>query len=364
MKNNIKQILEERKITQKQLAEAIGMSEVGLSKAINGSATPSTLSKIANYLQVESTALLTSDRILKAKYSSGKTPLRLGELQIPCYVLNNGMRVLSGRGMQQVLGSTSPSGAWLSRFVNNSSLSASFAAGPNSIAERINNPLKFVRNNAGGSQSTTNGYEGTLLIDICSTIIDANRAGEFNDENIVKHADIIIRAVAKTGIIALIDEATGYARAKERAKDELQRFLKAFINEEASKWVKTFPDKFFEDLYRMLGWSWTSSTKRPGYIGKIINDIVYDRIGPGLREELQRVNPKNDKGNRAAKHHQFLTEVGRPRLDAHLETLHAIAVISDYRWDLFMHNVDKSYPKSYLTPSLFDDWELDGLETS
>lgn len=185
----------------------------------------------------------------------------------------------------------------------------------------------------------------------------------FDDENLVRSADIIIRSVAKVGIIALIDEATGYAQAKETAKDELQKFLKVFINEEASKWVKTFPDKFFEDLYRMLGWTWNASSKHPGYIGKIINDIVYDRIGPGLREELQRVNPKNDRGHRSSKHHQFLTQVGKPRLISHIEALHALAVVSDYKWDRFMRYVDKSYPRSYSIPSLFDDIDVDmGLD--
>ena len=33
------------------------------------------------------------DKILKAKYGSDKTPLRFGELEIPCYVLEDGTRV-------------------------------------------------------------------------------------------------------------------------------------------------------------------------------------------------------------------------------------------------------------------------------
>ena len=51
----------------------------------------------------------------------------------------------------------------------------------------------------------TYGYDATLLFDICSAIIDANRAGVYPNDNLVTHADIIIRAVAKTGIIALVD---------------------------------------------------------------------------------------------------------------------------------------------------------------
>ena len=43
-------------------------------------------------------------KILSAKYNSGDTPLRLGNLEIPCYVLEDGTRVFSGRGIQKVLG--------------------------------------------------------------------------------------------------------------------------------------------------------------------------------------------------------------------------------------------------------------------
>ena len=193
MKNRIREFLQERGITQKELAQAIGMSEIGLSKALDGSATKATIQKVAEYLNVDESELITKLPILKAKYGSDKTPLKFGKLEIPCYVLSNGMRVLSGRGIQKALGSTSQSGSWLSGFVNKGILSDIFCAGENSITERINSPIKFIRNNAGGSQSETNGYEATLLIDICSAIIDANRAGIYNEDNIVRSADIIIR---------------------------------------------------------------------------------------------------------------------------------------------------------------------------
>ncbi|MCM1225539.1 MAG: P63C domain-containing protein [Lachnospiraceae bacterium] len=344
---------------QKELAEAIGMSEIGLSKALDGSATKSTLDRIANYLNVDVDSLILEEKVLRAKYGSDKTPLRFGELEIPCYVLEDGTRVLSGRGIQKALGSTSPSGAWLSRFINNGALSELFSAGVNSISERINNPIQFIRNNAGGSQSATNGYEATLLIDICSSIIDENRAGRYDDSNIVRCADIIIRSVAKVGIIALIDEATGYDKERNRAKDELQKFLSTFIREEAAKWVKRFPDSFFEDIYKMRGWTWANTSKRPGVVGSIVRDLVYDRLGPMVRSELERLNPKNDNGNRRAKHHQFLTEIGNTKLSGHLEALHALAVLSNHDWPRFMLYVDKTYPKQYQQWNLFDIDDFD-----
>lgn len=169
-------------------------------------------------------------KILVAKYGSDKTPLCLGNLEIPCYVLDNGMRVFSGRGIQKAIGYDSKSGQWMNSFCKMDGVSSYLCAGDNSISERLSKPIKFKRNNAGGSQSTANGYEVTLLVDICSAIIDANRAGVFDNNVIVRNADIIIRSVAKVGIIALVDEATGYQY--ERENDELQRILKAYISEE------------------------------------------------------------------------------------------------------------------------------------
>lgn len=359
MKNRIREVIQERGITQKELAQGIGMSEIGLSKALGGSATKTTIEKVANWLGVSSEDLIVKDSIIRAKYGSDKTPLKFGDLEIPCYVLEDGTRVFSGRGIQRALGSPSTSGTWLTKFINNGTLADKFDTGANSIKERINNPIQFVRNNAGGSQLATNGYEATLLIDICSVIIDENRTGNFNDIELVRCADIIIRSVAKVGIIALIDEATGYNKEKGKAIDELQKFLAGFIKEEAAKWVKRFPDSFFEDIYKMRGWTWENTTKRPGVVGLIIRDIVYERLGPMVRHELERLNPKNENGNRRAKHHQYLTDLGNTKLSGHLEALHAIARLSNYDWVRFMEYVDKAYPKQYQEWSLFDPDDFD-----
>lgn len=347
MKNSIKEVIKERGITQKELAGKIGMSEVGLSKAVNGTATMATIQKIAKALNVPADNLVSKNTVA-AKYGSDKTPLILGSIKLPCYVLEDGTRVFSGRGVQKAIGYESKSGQWMRSFCNMEGLHHYLYAGDSSIAERLSAPIKFRRIDAGGSQSETNGYEATLLVDICSAIIDANRAGEFNNDILVRNADIIIRAVAKVGIIALVDEATGYNKAKDRAKNELQKFLDKFLNEEAAKWVKVFDDTFFEDLYKMHDWSWTQTTKRPGVVGRWINDIVYDRIAPLIRKELEIRNPKNENGHRSYKHHQFLTqEIGLPKLQQHLEAIHALAIISNYKWDLFMRNMDKAYPRQY-----------------
>lgn len=270
------------------------------------------------------------DKILKAKYGSDKTPLHLGELEIPCYVLEDGTRVFSGRGIQKAIGYDNKSGQWMSSFCKIEGISSYLCAGDNSISERLSNPVKFKRNDAGGSQSTTNGYEVTLLVDICSAIIDANRAGVFNDETIVRNADIIIRSVAKVGIIALVDEATGYQY--ERENDELQKILKAYISEELLPWQKRFPDIFYKELFRLNGWDFTVKgiKKRPGIIGKWTNMFIYEELPNGVLDELKKKTPKNESGNRTSRYHQLLTlDIGEPNLEKQINKVITLFQVSD-----------------------------------
>lgn len=355
MENRIKEVIKEQGISQKELCKMTGMSEAGMSNAINGSATKETLQKVANALKIDVRELMIEEG-LYAKYSAEKTPLKLGKIEIPCYVLNNGQRVFSGRGIQKAIGvDSNASGTWLSRFIASNSIASNLCPG---VLKKFNTPIQFKRNSAGGSQSATYGYEATLLIDLCSAIIDAyeNPAFEVN-ETYYKEANVILRAVAKTGIIALVDEATGYNKAKERSKTELQDWLAKYINSEADKWVKMFPDQFFEDVNKMRGWSWDC---KPRYMGKIINDIVYERVAPFILEELKAKNPKLSNGSRKYKFHQFLTsEEGKPLLKQHLAILHSFAMAANYDWADFMRLLDRAHPKQYQTLALFDSFDIE-----
>lgn len=240
------------------------------------------------------------------------------------------MRVFSGRGIQKAIGYDSKSGQWMNSFCKMDGVSSYLCAGDNSISERLSKPIKFKRNNAGGSQSTANGYEVTLLVDICSAIIDANRAGVFDNNVIVRNADIIIRSVAKVGIIALVDEATGYQY--ERENDELQKILKAYISEELLPWQKRFPDIFYKELFRLNGWDYTVNgiKKRPGIIGKWTNTFIYEELPNGVLEELKKKTPKSESGNRTNRYHQLLTtDIGEPNLEKQINKVITLFQVSD-----------------------------------
>lgn len=297
-------------------------------------------------------------KILKAIAGAKDTPLQIGEVSLECYVLEDGTRVFSGSGLQKALRfPASAGGSALMNMLNTGDLKNHINS---EILAKIDSRKEFERPGAGGSVSKTYGYDATVLVDICNLLIECNYAGILTpkQQEYARQAQIIISSVAKVGIIGLIDEVTGYNQHKNRAKDELQKFLSSFLREDSAKWVKTFDDSFFEAIYKMRGWSWDYTTKHPGVVGKWINDIVYERLGPMVLTELRDLNPITEKGHRAKKHHQFLSEaVGVPRLKSYLEAAKALAIVSDYDWDKFMRMMDKAYPKDHQQLSLLIEEE-------
>ncbi len=295
-------------------------------------------------------------KILKSIHGSDKTPLKLGEVEIPCYVLEDGTRVLSGRGVQKAIGYDGSSGDWLKKFVDRLGVSDEIVAG-------FSNPIKFMRPDAGGSQPETYGYEATTLIDLCDAVLQLKKAGKLKPNQLIyaDHAEMIIRSVAKVGIIALVDEATGYQY--EREHDELQKILRAYIAEELLAWQKRFPDVFYKEIFRLNGWDYTVSTikKRPGVIGKWTNKVIYEQLPKGVLRELKEKTPKSQAGNYTARFHQSLTEdIGNPHLQAQINSVIPLMQISD-NWKQFLSHFNKMVDRrNGQTELKFEDLEYKG----
>ncbi|WP_294297948.1 P63C domain-containing protein [uncultured Chryseobacterium sp.] len=282
---------------------------------------------------------------LFATHNSDKTPLIIGDVEIPAYVLNNGMRVFSQNGIQKAIGYTGTSGDWLPNFINRKYLQTEKSAG---LLDIISKRVEFNRLGSGGSVSTTYGYDATILIDLCDAIIEAKNAGTLTDRNLIyaERAEIIIRSVAKVGIVALVDEATGYQY--DREKDALQIILKAYINKELLKWQKMFPDLFYYEIFRLKKWDFTVSgiNKRPGVIGKWTNKLIYQQLPPGVLEELKSKTPKSQEGNYTARFFQSLTpDIGHPQLTAQIYKVIGIMEISS-NWEEFTNHFNKSVNRS------------------
>jgi hypothetical protein len=223
--------------------------------------------------------------------------LAIGDGKYLCYVLDNGKRVISQREVVRALTKQSKGG--LERYLDTQNLKpfiSSKMVADQTIQFRIPaNPV------------TANGYEATLLLDICDAYLRARDVGLLSvpQQRLAKQAEIITRACAKIGIIALIDEATGYQ--KFRKKQELQLKLQAFIADEMQEWAKMFPDEFWFELARLEGIHY-SPRSRPLRWGKYVMMFVYDAVDPEVGRELRKKNPDP---HFLQNHHQWLKKFGR-----------------------------------------------------
>lgn len=203
-------------------------------------------------------------------------------------------------------------------------------------------PLKVVF--AGGSVGF--GLDATLIPKICEIWLDARKAGVLGarQEAIADAAEVMLRGLAHVGIVALVDEATGYQSFRDRLA--LQRILEKYITDEWAKWTKRFPDEFYRQLFRLKGMSYPpeSGKNKPSYVGHWTNDVVYARLAPGILEKLRALNPRKG-ANRVRKHHQHLTtDIGVPELAEHLSNV-IFLMRTCTSWQEFKVRLDAASPK-------------------
>lgn len=184
------------------------------------------------------------------------------------------------------------------------------------------------------------GVDVMVLPEICDVYIRA--AKDLENENIKAASEVayhLMKGFATVGLVALVDEATGYQH--EREQDELQKILKAYIAEELLPWQKRFPDIFYKELFRLNGWDYTVGgiKKRPGVIGKWTNTLIYEQLPQGVLEELKKRTPKSETGNYTARLHQSLTiDVGEPSLNNQINQIVTLFQLSDnmrHMWQQF-----------------------------
>jgi hypothetical protein len=203
------------------------------------------------------------------------------------------------------------------------------------------------------------GYDAVLIPLVCNLYLEADQANPrmlvASQEKIVERAKILVRALAKVGITALIDEATGYQYERER--NELQVLLSKYIAEEFLPWTSRFPREYYQEIFRLYEWEYDPlSLKRTPFIGKFTNEFVYKEMSPEVLEELRKKNPINENGRRKHKHHQHLTSnIGVPHLERHLTKLITVMQLSD-NLDDFKENFKRAFKK---TNQLKLDFDMD-----
>ena len=296
---------------------------------------------------VESKKLLAS--LPKATHGSTDHPLIIGSIEIPCYVLEDETRVLSQRGLQTGIGMSVGGGSkvgeqrlvrfftsLLEKSIDNIELSARIKV----VIEKLRNPIHF-RQLTGGAAF---GYEATILADVCDIIL-ASRQNDYLQKqqlHIAQQAELLVRGFARVGIIALVDEATGFQ--KDRARDALAKILEAYVAKELQPYVKTFDAVFYEQMFRLRGLPYPPEkiNYRPSYFGHLTNDVVYSRLAPGILKALKEEAKKEE--IKTHLHRHLTPGYGKLELIKHLSLV--IAYMRDSTsWQGFVVKLNKYAPR-------------------
>jgi P63C domain len=279
-----------------------------------------------------------------------ESAIKLGDLEIECAILENEQRVISERAMTRAFGGKRGGSHWKRVREGGANLPVYLSARnllpfiTDELSEALTSPIQYKTKNG----NIAHGLDAKLLPEICNVFLKTRDEEELHVRQVplAVQADIIMRGLATVGIIALIDEATGYQR--ERAVDALAEILEKFIAKELRPWVRTFPTEFYQELYRLRGLDFPSETvKKPQYFGHLTNDIIYKRLAPGVLSELKNKTPKNSAGRLKHHLHRRLSEdIGHPKLLAHMDSVVTVMKLTDDSdYDGFIDKLDRVKPR-------------------
>ena len=291
--------------------------------------------------------------------------LRIGDVVISCAVLDDAQdcksntRVLTQRGVYVALGRHKNPTKGQSTIDDRPAFVAAKNLEPfiNEELRRSWTPIKFrLKGRSGGyGGNVAFGYPAEILPAVCRVFMDADAEGELlaSQKHIAARCRMLLTGFATVGIIALVDEATNFQEIRDRVA--LQEILDRYLLKAEAEWAKRFPDDFYKEIFRLRDWQWKGmKVNRPQCVAHYTKDLVYARLAPGLLKELEVRNPKDERGVRKAKHHQWFTEdIGHPKLQQHLTAVITLMRAFD-KWEEFKQRLDRALPRQMAMPLL--DW--------
>lgn len=279
----------------------------------------------------------------EAVCGSPDKPLTIGDVKIECYVLDDGTRVITQSAFLQalgrhrrVMGRRDEVDAELPPILQAKAIRPFL---PEGIATRAKS-ISFRLPNGGRAS----GYNAELLPEVCEMYLAARQADAlpYNQQHIAQAAELLVRGLARVGIIALVDEATGYQEL--RTKNALEKILADYVDKELQPYLRTFPAEFYTEMFRLRGLPYSTDSMRPQYFGILTNDVVYKRLAPGVLDELKKAQTKTAAGHGKHKLFQRLTQnIGYPKLREHLGSVVTLMKLST-DWADFKAKLDQLHP--------------------
>jgi hypothetical protein len=292
--------------------------------------------------------------------------IEIGDISIPCAVLDDGTRVLSERAITKAFGGKRGGAHWRRLKENPNGAYLPIFLSAKNIQPFINKDLadalgrrRIYRPKKGGAAAY--GVEASLLPKICNVYLqmrdDEKKPLTSSQIPMSVQADFIMRGLAEVGIVALVDEATGHI--EEKRKDEYRELFQAFIRQQVREYEKEFPKQFTDNLYRLYGLEPGQHGKHPQFFGKLTRRYIYEPLADSKGAILEMLDEKNpvvtSRGGRKYKMFQFLTEtIGLPMFRAHLWQV--VGILSSSRSKAeFDRAFARAFPKSGTQFELIDD---------
>jgi len=249
-------------------------------------------------------------------------------VDVECHVLDDPGKtaVISQRGMGQAMG-FSKRGDRLQGFVNSKAMANYIGR---EMRHKLDNPFVFQQKGAaaGSIIPTANGYDATLLIDLCNSVIAAKADGKLKGERyarMVEQAQILVGASAKSGIRYLVYALSGYSPTSAEVIDA----FKLYVREEAKKYEREFPNELYAAWQRLYNITLPERGK-PWHFRHLTIKHIYVPLAQSDGKLLGLLRQsKASAGEPNKKLFQFLNEIGSRALRMHLGRVLEMAESSD-----------------------------------
>jgi hypothetical protein len=335
------------------------MRQSGLDPSAGGKARAKKLTKS----QREEIARRAADARWNIPTATHSGVIRIAGHEVACAVLEDGRRVINQQSFSEAIGRKGKPKVSQRKADGGFFDVPAFVAADNlkpyigSDLTESSTPIVYRPEHAGRAAY---GYEARLLPLVCDVYVAADAAGALHptQKPSANTCRVLLKAFSQLGIVALVDEATGYQEVRD--KMALQAILDCYLLQAFAAWAKRFPDDFYKEMFRLKGWTWKNlnPANGPRCIAQYTKDIVYARLEAGLLRELESRNPVQSNGRRKTAHHQWLTDdLGHPKLSNHVHAVTALMrATADGQWDSFKRMLDRAFPpKGHSIQLDFDD---------
>lgn len=283
---------------------------------------------------------------LKIVYGSNQSPLKMGSLQISCFILNDNKHVFPINSIQKLLGYEGKSETWLFNTLNNISKLTKI---PKDLIQAYESPLKVEISTSKTLEENLEVVDSKVFIETCKIFIEAKNNGSLG-VNLIKTSKVaanVLQNIENRNIDTLIDIATGFVNYKELTKLSLEKYMLTQLEDDAVLWLKTISDDFYNLLFEIHNHDWKAMNINPEFIGKIVYDTILSKISNELLSEM-RSNPPKRTYKRRNGQLQNNEHLG---LKKHIEYITTLLKTSGNNWYIFIQLLNRSFPLNNCYPN-------------